>query len=215
MNAQKIWALVLGIVGFWLTGTAYAVPGRITTLFFASSTPTSITLSFNMPAPGAGLTLTAVECRKSSVSITTLNWASRTIVPSPALAAPGTLVSFTVPVAIGSTTYVGCKTKDSAWSLLSNLVMATTIVPATKVAVLSWTEPDTADSAGVVGYNLYWKVASASSFTASGVSVDRVTSAGITVPYDGNEYCFAATSRTATGQSGYSNVACTKWYSSN
>ena len=152
MKVQKIWALMLGVLGFFLTSVVHAVPARIMTLTAISASSTSVALSFTMPAPGAGMTLTAVECRKSDIAITTLNWSTRSIAATPAPAPVGTLITFSASVTPGVTTYFGCKTKDTAWSLVSNVVSVATSVPITIDATLTWDPIVSERLAGFIGY---------------------------------------------------------------
>lgn len=128
---KKLAYWVSGIALILTASIAAAAPARIDTLSCSATSTSSVGCSWTKPAPAAGQTaLTAYECRRSAVSITTLNWSTRTpITPMPA-AGPTGPANPTLSVgglAPSTKVYVGCKAQDSTgWSILSNVVDVTT-----------------------------------------------------------------------------------------
>lgn len=135
-----------------------AAPTRIEDLTCASTGPGRVECTWTTPAPSAGFALAVNDCRRSTVPITTLNWATRTQLAEPTPAAPGTAVNLAVTGLPASTlVYLACKTQDSSgsWSLISNTQSATTWA-ATRTLTLAW---DPSPSLEVNNYRLYWGAA--------------------------------------------------------
>jgi hypothetical protein len=194
MKVKSYLAALVALLG--LVGLAHATPARILTLTLVSTTPTTAVFSFVVPAPGVGLTLTELECRKNIKDpVSTFTWSSSAKVwslLSPAIPPKGTPVSFTVTVNPGQYTSVGCKAKDSTWSPVSNEKSVTTAIPATINAVLEWTP---VVDARVVGYRSYWRVQSVGVYSSvNSIDIPQSSSAVIAVPY-GNLWCFVMTTR--------------------
>lgn len=122
----------LVVLLLWLgVSVANAAPSRIDTLSCSATSTSGVSCSWVRPAPAAGQTsLTAYECRRSSTSITALNWTSRTLITPMPVAGSGGPTNPTLSVsglAPSTKVYFGCKSQDATgWSLVSNVVETTT-----------------------------------------------------------------------------------------
>lgn len=181
---------------------AQAAPTRIENLTCSPTGPGRIECTWTTPTPTPGYALTVNDCRRSTVPITALNWATRTQLTEPMPVAPGTEVNLTVTGLTASTlVYLACKTQDSSgsWSLVSNTQSATTWA-ATRTATLAW---DPSPSLEANNYRLYWG-ASSGNYTSSADAGNQTTYTVSNLPWTSEVY-FAVKAIAPTGESAFSN----------
>ncbi len=212
---HKTFNVILAVLVWLFASVANAAPTRIETLSCSAPSQGAISCTWTKPTPAAGSTLTAYECKRSTVNITALNWGTRTqITPMPAVSATSPSLSVTgLPAA--TVVYVGCKTQDgTGWSVVSNVVSVTIqaagSVPSTSACTavaqtvyhdrlqVSWCTASGTPT--VSGYRVYRSLTQNGTYALAGQS----DSATLSIPIAGlnadTEYWFTVAAVNANGE---------------
>lgn len=129
-----------------------AAPARTLDLKLTSAGPDKMIVNWTTPV---GASLLEIDVRFSTIPISAINWASRSMVSGEPTPTSGAVQYAQLSGLRASTTYyVGLKVRDATgWSLLSNVIQSST-TSAMKDAILKWTSPadDHEGQIGITGY---------------------------------------------------------------